>query len=374
MGSSQPVNPNDPPMLDDRWNKTAYSNPEPVASLLEEFVSEMLPGGGEWVDRLDFSSLERLATEHVSPAFRARSSDMLWRLKVRRPDNSAEWLYVLLLLEFQSTVDWFMALRVQEYAIDVYRSPELAGGKATAGARLPPLLAVVLYKGKRRWNAPLALAGLVAAEAKPTASEDGEQGETPVETRRLFHGERYDLIDIQRYDIEALSGGGLASQLLRWELVENRSQAVSVIVAVTKLLPEDRSSGLKAAFLEMVRLTEPRLGFELSDLVEDEKMITRLRAERLNSTLEERIQECDRKLREEGRAEGIQQRIERERELLCCMIGLKFDQDTKQRACRLLASVSDLDVLRKIQSWVLECRSAADLLTRMEGSVSVLTG
>ncbi len=215
---------------------------------------------------------------------------------------------------------------------------------------------------------------MVAAEAKPTASEVGEQGETPVETRCLFHGERYELIDIQRYDIEALSGGGVASQLLRWELVENRSQAVSVIVAVTKLLPEDRSSGLKAAFLEMVRLTESRLGFELSDLVEDEKMITRLRAERLNSTLEERIQECDRKLREEGRAEGIQQGIERERELLCSMIGLKFDQDSKRRACRLLASVSDLDVLRKIHSWILECRAAPDLLQRMEGSVSVLAG
>ncbi len=228
----------------------------------------------------------------------------------------------------------------------------------------------------------MALAGLVAAEAKPTASENGEQGEPPVGTRRLFHGERYELIDIQRYDIEALSGGGLASQLLRWELVENRSQAVRMIVAVTKLLPEDRSSRLKAAFLEMVRLTEPRLGFELSDLVEDEKMITRLRAERLNSTLEERIQECDRKLREEGRAEGIQQgiqqcidqRIERERELLCSMIGLKFDQDTKQRACRLLASVSDLDVLTKIHSWILKCRTAPDLLERMEGSVSVLAG
>ena len=81
------------------------------------------------------------------------------------------------------------------------------------------------------------------------------------------------MIDTQRYDIEALSGGGLASQLLRWELVESRSQAASVIVAVTQLLPEDRSSGLKAAFLEMVRLTEPGLGSELSDLVEDEKMI-----------------------------------------------------------------------------------------------------
>ena len=120
------------------------------------------------------------------------------------------------------------------------------------------------------------------------------------------------------------------------------------------------------------------------------RSVTRLRAERLNSTLEERIQECDRKLREEGRAEGIplgikkgiplgiqqriEQRIKRERELLCCMIGLKFDQDTEQRACRLLANVSDLDVLRKIQSWILECRAAADLLARMECSVSVLAG
>ena len=62
-----------------------------------------------------------------------------------------------------------------------HRSPEPAGGKAArTGGRLPPLLAVVLYKRQRCWSAPLALAGLVAAEAKPTASEVGEQGETPV--------------------------------------------------------------------------------------------------------------------------------------------------------------------------------------------------
>ena len=55
-----------------------------------------------------------------------------------------------------------------------HRSPEPAGGKAArTGGRPPPLLAVVLYKGQRRWNAPLALAGLVAAEAKPTASGTG---------------------------------------------------------------------------------------------------------------------------------------------------------------------------------------------------------
>lgn len=353
-------------MLDDRRHKKTYSHPEPVVSLIQEFLAEMLPGGIGWVARLDFSSLERLPTEHVSAAFRSRTSDMLWRVKVLREEGVRKWLYVLVLLEFQSVVDWLMALRVQEYAVDAYRSPELAGGKVGPGGQLPLLLAVVLYNGEPRWNAPLELAGLVAAEARPEGAADDGRAEVP----RLYHGERYELIDIRRYDIAALAGGGLASQLLRWELVETRQQAAEVIVAVTKLLPRERHRELRSSFLEMVRLTGPRLGLDLSDLVEDEKMRSRLREKRLSLTLEERIRAQDRKLREEGRAEGIEQErgrgIEREHELLGLLIGQKFDRDTERRASALLAGVRDLEALEKIQSWILECAAGADLLRRVE--------
>ncbi len=224
---------------------------------------------------------------------------------------------------------------------------------------------------------------MVAAEAKPAPAEDGGEDAARGGAPRLFHGERYELIDIRRYDIQALADGGLASQLLRWELVENRRQAAEVIVAVTRLLPRERHRQLRASFLEMVRLTGPRLGLDLGDLVEDEMMRSRLREKRLSLSLEERIREYDRKLREEGRAQGIEQGIEqgveqgveqerdrgveRERELLGLLIGQKFDPETERRACGLLAGVREAESLRKIQSWILECAVGADLLRRVEG-------
>lgn len=369
-------------LFKDRTQKRVYSYPEMAESLLRDFVATLLPGGSEWLKRLDFSSLERIHTEQVTKAFSARYADLLWRLKVRRKDGSRQWLHVLLLLEFQSTVDWLMALRVQEYAVEVFFSPDLAGGKVRAGFRLPPLLAVVLYNGKQPWNAPVELAHLVDADAQPVAREDGEEVSERATTRRLFQGERYELIDLQRYSSQDLAAGGLAAQLMRWELIQDRAEAAEVMRAELKLLPRDQHRELRAAFVEIVRHTGQRLGLELDDLVEDETMRAMAAEKRLNSTLEERIQQCDQRLLQEGWAEGLkqglkqgieqgieQERVEavaRNREMVSLLIGRKFGPETQRRAARLLARVIDLAALSRIPLWILECVTGEQLLRRLE--------
>ncbi len=84
--------------------KKLFSHPEMVEDLLRGFVHE------SWVKELDFSTLETFKDSFVSDDFRSRHDDIIWR--VRWGDS---WLYVYLLLEFQSTIDPFMAVRLMVY-------------------------------------------------------------------------------------------------------------------------------------------------------------------------------------------------------------------------------------------------------------------
>src|SRR5699024_7907955 len=74
------------------------------------------------------------------------------------------WLYLYLLLEFQSRSDRWMALRLMNYVgllwQDLVRSRQLA-----PGGRLPPVFPLVIYNGRPRWSAPRRLQPLLAAPA-----------------------------------------------------------------------------------------------------------------------------------------------------------------------------------------------------------------
>lgn len=74
--------------------KLLSSHRELVADLLRGFVCE------PWVAALDLSTLQRPRESGVSDALREREDDLIWR--VRWGDR---WLYIYLLLEFQSSVD-----------------------------------------------------------------------------------------------------------------------------------------------------------------------------------------------------------------------------------------------------------------------------
>jgi predicted transposase YdaD len=88
----------------DHSYKLLFSHPEMVADLLRGFVRE------DWVQQLDFSSLEKVSGTYVADDLREREDDVIWRVRWGQ-----DWLYVYLLLEFQSTVDRYMAVRILVY-------------------------------------------------------------------------------------------------------------------------------------------------------------------------------------------------------------------------------------------------------------------
>jgi hypothetical protein len=129
-----------------------FSHPRMVEGLVREFVPRTLLGG------LDFSGLQRVNTKFHSGrrSARRREGDVIWRLPTREGSD-----YLYLLIEFQSKSDAWMAVRTQVYQGLLWQQV-IDEQKLRAGARLPPLLLLVLYNGEQRWEAANTTRELIA--------------------------------------------------------------------------------------------------------------------------------------------------------------------------------------------------------------------
>ncbi|WP_297504468.1 Rpn family recombination-promoting nuclease/putative transposase, partial [Ferrovum sp.] len=78
----------------DAGYKYLFSAPEFVRDLIMGFVPD------EWLHGLDFSTLQQYPGSYITEDFQNRADDVVWRVRV-----AGEWIYLYLLIEFQSTVD-----------------------------------------------------------------------------------------------------------------------------------------------------------------------------------------------------------------------------------------------------------------------------
>ena len=128
-----------------------FSHARMVEDLLRRYV---VP---PWMGSIHFSTLEMVPAHYVSDELEQRESDVVWRVRYG-PDR--EWFYVYVLIEFQSKVDRFMAVRLLAYVLLLYQDL-IRNKRLTRSGLLPPVLPIVLYNGKRRWSAPVQMVELV---------------------------------------------------------------------------------------------------------------------------------------------------------------------------------------------------------------------
>lgn len=129
--------------------KLLFSEPEIIIDLLQGFVHE------PWVKELDFSTLEKVSGSYITDDLRSREDDVIWRVKYQQ-----SWIYVYLLIEFQSTIDNYMAVRLMTYMGLLYQDL-IKTKQLTANKQLPPIFPVVLYNGEKRWDAATELKDLI---------------------------------------------------------------------------------------------------------------------------------------------------------------------------------------------------------------------
>ena len=130
--------------------RSVFSDPRAVRDLICGYVDSELGR------LLDWSTLKLVATRYASEGFKQSESDMICEVQVRGGGGQV----VYLLLEFQSSRDWTMALRVWNYLGQFCASlAKLDGVKQRR--QLPPVLPIVVYNGEREWTAAREMGELV---------------------------------------------------------------------------------------------------------------------------------------------------------------------------------------------------------------------
>jgi len=217
--------------------KLLFSHPSMVEGLLRGFVRQ------GWVEDLDFTTLERVNESFTSDGLEQRHADMVWRL--RSKSEGKGWFYVFFLLEFQSTSDPFMAVRLLTYVALLYEG--LVRAKAvTFKEGLPAVVSVVLYNGKGPWKAPTDLASLYRS--------------VPPGCISYLPQLTYILIDETRLTPEELSlAGNRVASLFRVETLK-REDLPALQAELVRLLPrKDEDPELRRALLRWVQRLLRRL-------------------------------------------------------------------------------------------------------------------
>ncbi len=325
--------------------------------------SKVIPGivrgdrAPEWSDALDFSTLEKLPAEYVSDDLRRRHGDVVWRVRFR----DRKWLYLLVMLEFQSTTDRYMAVRILVYTALPYQDLIRRGAFDDDG-RLPPVLPVVLYNGRPRWSAPVEVGDLIAPVEEALA--------------RFQPSQRYFLLDERRWGEDDLPRRNLVSALVGLENSRSAESLSKLLAALSDWLRDSEDDELRRAFAEWVRQVARRGRFPGAAL----PVVQALEGggAMLAESVKEWTEQWFREGREQGLEQGIEQGLERgrelglergraeERALLCRQASRKFDAETAELLSGLLDRFSDPERLAEVGDWIIECGTGADLLERAQ--------
>jgi predicted transposase/invertase (TIGR01784 family) len=135
------------PNIHDLGYSVLFSNKVIFRQLLETFVKQ------PWVSEIDFEHIEKLNKTFISKKHRKHESDLIYKVKLKE-----KTAYIVILIEFQSTVQPFMAVRVLHYMMSFYLD---FINQKDRPKKLPPIFPIVLYNGDDKWTAPTEIKDLI---------------------------------------------------------------------------------------------------------------------------------------------------------------------------------------------------------------------
>ena len=398
---------------------TTYKHILSHAIMVEELMRWLVAerhGMQALVDALDLSTLTRMHEQSVSDGavvLRRHSNDMVWRVNLRErreddapapaehttpstggdgaepeasgddaePEASGPWLYLVVMLEVQATVDYLMPLRIRNY-VDRFHMEQWRGRRFRSIDRLAPVLPIVLYIGRPRWTAAPRVIDLVTPQA---ARAGGEETGAPWATRAgpgesdarwradpRFAGDGYMLLDSHRVGPEDSRHDNAAALLAGFEN-PSRETIAGLLAALHRRLRAPEFRGLREVMLAWAAWqARRRLGLELevedmahADRLEDYDETEAYYAARIQAWKEEHRAEGREKGREEGWEKGREEgRVVGQRESIRRQAAMKFDAETAARLGAVLEGVTEQEAFDGVLAALLECDTPSDLLAR----------
>ena len=252
--------PTSRPTTDDDAYKRLFAEPRIVRDLLRRFVT---PG---WTARLDFRTLQALPTEQVGDNLKARRKDIVWRVRLHAdrasgipgsdgadasggpgPAAAGVWLYLVVMIEFQSRDDSFMALRMNEYCAMLYRHLSRSPEQARTG-QVPPILPLVLYNGESEWKAADSVLALI-----PPVPESHLQSFLPTHRAYLL----LDEVRLARH-LGPTPSDNVAELFMRFEASPDAETGQRLIRHLKTLLASPAAESLRLAFTAWLNHTVVR--------------------------------------------------------------------------------------------------------------------
>ena len=329
--------------------KRLYAFPEMVADLLRSLYPDDALGA-------DYDSLRRLPAEYVADDYRQRRGDAVWRLNAESAQGG--WLHVLVLLEFQSTDDPSMALRVLEYTAMLYRELMREGSFGAGGELLPPVLPVVLYNGDAPWRSAAQVRDLVARTGSALSPYQPSQRHVVLDERRAAADDPQ-LRELTRA-VLLLEQSRSAADLAR------AAESLSRVLSAPGGGERAGRGELRQAFADWLAALLRRLEGDAAPAPAH----VGLNLEEVKMTLEERVAEWPkpyiRQGREEGiglgREEGLRAGLAHERQLLRRQAAARFGAATADRLASALATEMDPDRLVVVGEAIVRCATGDELL------------
>ena len=159
--------------------------------------------------KLKAEEIEKYTSSFVSKIFQNREADIVYKYKNKN---------IFFLIEHQTKIDYSMSYRILEYEIEIMKSAIDIRKVKNKEYKLPLVIPIVLYTGKKKWDAKRYL----------------EESQETLDDVKIKAG-NYNLVDINDFTKEELlQGKTLISKMILLEKSESTEESIEML---EKIIP-----------------------------------------------------------------------------------------------------------------------------------------
>ncbi|MDC7233902.1 MAG: Rpn family recombination-promoting nuclease/putative transposase [Spirochaetales bacterium] len=242
--------------------KALISNPRIFYQLIRFFVDE------DFVKNLKPENIKQLEkSSFISPEFLQREADMIYRVEL-----SGKEIYFYILLEFQSSPDKRIPVRLFSYLLLFY--DQLI--KHSQKGKLPAVFPMVLYNGEKPWNVPLSLQDLIEDSIIPASY---------IPHVRYYLLEERNVLDSKLEEVK-----NLAAAVIYFERHNREEEMIKTIRKIENLLADEDFSDIRQYLLWVFRISGESVSPD-----EIQKLRNKTEGQGMLETLGDRLMEKGRK-------------------------------------------------------------------------------
>jgi predicted transposase/invertase (TIGR01784 family) len=230
--------------------KYLFSNKRIFHQFLNRFVHE------DFARKILLEDIELVDKTFVSDEFIQRESDIIYKVKTQHRD-----VYIYVLVEFQSTVDKTIPIRMLLYILQLYDQLFRNSQKG----KLPAIFPVLLYNGSKDWTIPTNIQDLI---------------EGTIPSRYIPSFEYYPVIENKISDRVLKKIKGTVAAIIYLEKQKDEKLLREAVDTVVELIKEEHPEQLRMFSVWLNRMFQNALNEKelerIKELTEVKSMLTQI--------------------------------------------------------------------------------------------------